>query len=176
MLVIYLSLPKPFPKNSGLDCTGPFYWHKLTLIPAWISNCMASKVWDEITYPFSNFNSAIVDVCESISNFIPYLIMDVIIMEIWDHILVHISMFIYIYIYIHTFAPYRGKLPLPSTYWGQRHNVNLSSLMSTLSENTIVVLMFSCMDQKCIWFMIQHILGMECSVFTYMWGCHYQYG
>ena len=26
------------------------------LIPAWISNLMPSKVWDEITYPFPNFN------------------------------------------------------------------------------------------------------------------------
>ena len=29
----------------------------LTLIPAWISNNMPSKVWDEITYLFPNFNS-----------------------------------------------------------------------------------------------------------------------
>ena len=27
----------------------------LTLITAWISNHLPSKVWDEITYPFSNF-------------------------------------------------------------------------------------------------------------------------
>ena len=33
-----------------------FYRHGLTLIPAWISNHMRTKVWDEITYPFSNFN------------------------------------------------------------------------------------------------------------------------
>ena len=47
---------------------------------------MASKVWDEITYPFSNFNGATVDVwiCATvevwiwISNFIPLIIMDVI--------------------------------------------------------------------------------------------------
>ena len=25
-------------------------------IPAWISNHMPSKVWDEINYPFQNFN------------------------------------------------------------------------------------------------------------------------
>ena len=35
---------------------GPFYWQGLTLIPAWISNYMPGKVWDEITYPFQNFN------------------------------------------------------------------------------------------------------------------------
>ena len=38
-----------------LDCfQGPFK-HQLTLIPAWMSNHMPSKVWDEITYPFLNF-------------------------------------------------------------------------------------------------------------------------
>ena len=30
---------------------GPFYWHGLTLILAWISHHMFSKVWGEITYP-----------------------------------------------------------------------------------------------------------------------------
>ena len=32
---------------------------------------MPSKVWDEIAYPFPNFNGATVDVWEWISNFIP---------------------------------------------------------------------------------------------------------
>ena len=36
--------------------------HGLTLIPAWISNDMLSKVWDEITYPFLNFNGCTVEV------------------------------------------------------------------------------------------------------------------
>ena len=40
----------------------PFYWHGLTLIPAWISNHMPSNMWDEITYPFLNFNGATVEV------------------------------------------------------------------------------------------------------------------
>ena len=35
---------------------GPFYQHGLTLITAWIGNHMPSKVWDEITYAFLNFN------------------------------------------------------------------------------------------------------------------------
>ena len=30
----------------------PFYQHGWTVILAWISNHMPSKVWDEITYPF----------------------------------------------------------------------------------------------------------------------------
>ena len=40
----------------------PFYYHDLTLISAWINNHMASKVWDEIAYPFLNFNGATVEV------------------------------------------------------------------------------------------------------------------
>ena len=39
---------------------------------------MPSLVWDEITYPLLNFNGAIVEVQEWISNFIPQFIMDVI--------------------------------------------------------------------------------------------------
>ena len=39
---------------------GPFYWHGLTLIPVWINNHMSCNVWDEITYPFLNFNGATV--------------------------------------------------------------------------------------------------------------------
>ena len=34
---------------------GPFYYHGLTLIPAWISNPIFSKLWDEITYSFASF-------------------------------------------------------------------------------------------------------------------------
>ena len=34
----------------------------LNLIPAWISNYMPGKMWDEITYPFLNFNGATVEV------------------------------------------------------------------------------------------------------------------
>ena len=41
---------------------GPFYKNGLTLIPAWISNHMPSKVWDEITHPFLNFNGCAVEV------------------------------------------------------------------------------------------------------------------
>ena len=37
---------------------GPFYWHGLTLIPAWMSNHLPSKMWDEIIYPFPNFNGS----------------------------------------------------------------------------------------------------------------------
>ena len=37
------------------DVRAPFYNDGLTLIPAWRSNHIPSRVWDEITYPFPNF-------------------------------------------------------------------------------------------------------------------------
>ena len=48
--------------GGSLNSCGPFYLHGLTLIPAWISNHMPSEVWDEISYPFLNFNGATVEV------------------------------------------------------------------------------------------------------------------
>ena len=48
----------------------------LIIIPAWISNHIYSK-GDVITYPFPNFNDAIVDVWELKNNFIPPFILDV---------------------------------------------------------------------------------------------------
>ena len=60
-----------------INCSSLFYQHGLTSIPAWISNLMHSKVWDEITYPFLNFNGCPVEVWEWISNFIQIFIMDV---------------------------------------------------------------------------------------------------
>ena len=55
-----------------------------TLIPAWISNHIIGKMWDEFTYPFQNLNSATVEVWEWISNFIPHFIMDIITYSYWD--------------------------------------------------------------------------------------------
>ena len=49
-------------KMLTIDTWGPFYKHGLTLILAWISNHMPSKMWDEITYPFLNFNGCTVEV------------------------------------------------------------------------------------------------------------------
>ena len=57
----------------------------LTLIPAWISNYILDKVWDEITYSFAKFNGGNVrEVWEWISNFIPHLRIDVIAYTCWD--------------------------------------------------------------------------------------------
>ena len=54
-----------------------FLWN--IVIFTWISNYMPSKVWDEITYPFSNFNGCTVEVWEWISHFIPHFTWHVII-------------------------------------------------------------------------------------------------
>ena len=64
--------------TEKVNTNSPFYWGGLTLIPAWISSHMLRKVWDEIIYPFLNFNGATVEVLEWISNFIPHIIMDAI--------------------------------------------------------------------------------------------------
>ena len=42
--------------------SGSFYERRLTLTPTWISNHIHHKVWDEITYPFLNFNDATIEV------------------------------------------------------------------------------------------------------------------
>ena len=48
--------------NGQITSRGPFYLHGLTLISTLISNYIHFKVWDEITYPFLNFNGATVEV------------------------------------------------------------------------------------------------------------------
>ena len=47
----------------------------LTWIPAWLSNDIHHKMWDEITYPLPNFNVRTVEYLEWTSNFIPHLTM-----------------------------------------------------------------------------------------------------
>ena len=59
-------------------------WMRIMQIPAWISNHMPSKVWDEIINPFPNFNGCTVEVWEWISNFTPHFIMDLITYPCWD--------------------------------------------------------------------------------------------
>ena len=39
----------------------PFYLHGLTLIQTWINNYIHYDVWDEIAYPFINFNGRTVE-------------------------------------------------------------------------------------------------------------------
>ena len=42
------------------------------------------KVWDKITYPFPNFNGAIFEVWEWTNNFMPHLMMDIIMYPCWN--------------------------------------------------------------------------------------------
>ena len=53
---------------------GWFFLYVLTLTPSWINNHIPCKLWDEITYPFRNFNCCTVEVLEWISNFTPHSI------------------------------------------------------------------------------------------------------
>ena len=57
----------------------------VSLIAAWIANYIHYKVWDEITYPFTNFNSATVEVCEWKSNFTQHFTEHVITYPCWDY-------------------------------------------------------------------------------------------
>ena len=98
MIIVNLYLSDFFYKGTSLHCLAScrtsslpvdtwahIYYHCLTvIIPAWISNHTPSKVWDEITYPFLNFNGTTVEVKEWISYFIPHIIMGVITYPWWD--------------------------------------------------------------------------------------------
>ena len=57
---IYVLLNVLNGRSLGATC-GPFT-NTFNLIPAWINNYILYKVWDEITYPFLNFNGATVEV------------------------------------------------------------------------------------------------------------------
>ena len=41
---------------------GTLFWYRITLILAWENNYIYYKVWDEITYPFVNFNGYTVEI------------------------------------------------------------------------------------------------------------------
>ena len=67
---------------SGLENPGweMFMWEDpfTNMIPACISINIHYILWDEIVYPFANFNGGTtVEVCRLIRNFIPQNIMDV---------------------------------------------------------------------------------------------------
>ena len=47
-------------RGKGQWPWAPSYWYVLSLIPAWISDHIAGKMWDENTYPFSKFNGTTV--------------------------------------------------------------------------------------------------------------------
>ena len=64
-----------------------FHWHGLTLIAARISNHVASKLRDECTFLFANFNGA----REWISNFIPRFILGQLRLHMWQQRLSDLS-------------------------------------------------------------------------------------
>ena len=55
--VITFSYIKCFVHSYTVDVVFTLSY-RLTLIPTWISNHIPGKVWEEITYPFPNFNGA----------------------------------------------------------------------------------------------------------------------
>ena len=63
---------------------------EFTFIPAGISNHMSSQVWDQITYPFPNFNG-ITEVWEWISNFTPQFYNGCNYLSILGSKLIHVS-------------------------------------------------------------------------------------
>ena len=71
-------------KSSCAIYTGPFYWHKLTLIPARISNHLPSKVLMTLLIPFTGFDGCAVEVCEWISNFLLHVMVVVISPPCWN--------------------------------------------------------------------------------------------
>ena len=59
--VFYFFLCKRRPKQSSsiiitVSCWGPFFWHGLPGIRAWVCNYINSFTWGVITHPWSNFN------------------------------------------------------------------------------------------------------------------------
>ena len=62
------TLQRTIPGKQGSPGEGGY----CTLIPAWMSNYIHYNMWDEITYPFPNFNNATVEVWKWISNFTPH--------------------------------------------------------------------------------------------------------
>ena len=74
MVTFPMKLQAGFSRAKDIPTRDSVHQHSLTLIPAWISNYMHYKGWDEINSPLPNFNGATVEVWGWISNFISYYI------------------------------------------------------------------------------------------------------
>ena len=70
---------------TALELGHPFLPTGLTLIRAWISNYIYHEIWDEITYPFPNFNGTTVEIWIWISSFTPHILGHVITYPCWDY-------------------------------------------------------------------------------------------
>ena len=64
--------------SDPFGCWSPILLTLINLTPAWISNRMPNKVWEEITNPFPNFNGCNAEVWNWKSNFTPDIILNVI--------------------------------------------------------------------------------------------------
>ena len=86
LMVHCTACTRKHPSSSRLleNPMGPFYQQELIIFLAWIRNHMPGKVWNEVTYPFANFNGTTVEVWEWISNILLHFIMDVITYPCWD--------------------------------------------------------------------------------------------
>ena len=104
LLVIFLAWNVAFIQNENnflsvdghggtwnIDTRGSFYQHGSTLTPAWISNHIHYKMWDEITYPFPNFNSSGIGVWEWMNNFIPHVTGHMFYLSMLGLKLIHVS-------------------------------------------------------------------------------------
>ena len=68
-----------------INSIGPLLLTGFNFTPSMISNNIHHyEVWDEITYPFVNFNGSSVDVWEWIKNFTPHFAGHVIFYTEWD--------------------------------------------------------------------------------------------
>ena len=71
----YIKLPCTNCECRFFNHWGPFYQHGLIIFPAWISNGMPCKGWDDVSDPFPSFKGCTVEVWKWIRNCIPHFIM-----------------------------------------------------------------------------------------------------
>ena len=57
LMSVNISLNHEILDKCPFTSMAPLYWHGLTLFPAWISNHVPGKMWDEIAYTFLNSES-----------------------------------------------------------------------------------------------------------------------
>ena len=62
MFHIMMNLIEAFRSERNTTYPGPSFIKPDQCAPAWKSNYIHYNVWDEITYPFLNFNGATVEV------------------------------------------------------------------------------------------------------------------
>ena len=81
------------------------------MIQGGISNYVPYKVWDEITYPFPNFNGCTVEIWKRISNFVPHITEHMFTYPWWRHQMETFSALL---------ALCAGNSPVPGEFPSQR--------------------------------------------------------